>query len=281
MGHAPQPWVWRSPVPTNSLPYSNGQFFLFLSFSSRNKTPNGMGDHGVRALRGRATAACWDVRCAACRCARWLYLAAHITPICCTSTSAGWLSGCGARALRCSGLSFCVLLPVALHVCSALSARTLLHPNAIQPTVALAPPACPAGNLAHSAWLRRISPWLCSRRLSNWCACLVWLVLVCKCFNWFEIAPARGQRRAPLRFRPLLRLAPVTVGALGAALCLEMLEGRFLCILLGCIEIMYFLEDLVVCKFEITGLRLGTWVQRWEASRKCSVGCPFCVVLQL
>ena len=25
-----------------------------------------------------------------------------------------------------------------------------------------------------------------------------------------------------------------------AALCLEMLEGRFLCILLGCIEIMYF-----------------------------------------
>ena len=50
-----------------------------------------------------------------------------------------------------------------------------------------------------------------------------------------------------------------------------MLEGRFLCILLGCIEIMYFLEDLVVCKFEITGLRLGTWVQRWEASRKCSV----------
>ena len=49
-------------------------------------------------------------------------------------------------------------------------------------------------------------------------------------------------------------------------MCLEMLEGRFLCILLGCIEIMYFLEDLVVCKFEITGQRLGTWVPRWEAS---------------
>ena len=95
------------------------------------------------------------------------------------------------------------------------------------------------------------------------------MVQLCKSFIRFEIAPARGQRRAPLRFRPLLRLAPVTVGALGAALCLEMLEGRFLCILLGCIEIMYFLEDLVVCKFEITGRRLGTWVPRWEACKKC------------
>ena len=204
-------------------------------------------------------------------CVRWLYHAAHITPICCTSTSAGWLSGCGARALRCSGSSFCVLLPVALLVCGPPSSRSFLHPRAFQLTCALAPPACPAEQHAHLVLHRWFSLQLPSRLLSKWCACLEWMVQVCSTFKGMKPRPPRGQRRARSRFRPLPRLAPVTVGALGAALSLEMLEGRFLCILLGCIEIMYFLEDLVVCKFEITGWRLGTWVPRWEASRKCSV----------
>ena len=179
--------------------------------------------------------------------------------------------------MRCAGLagsSKCVGLLAALPVCSALSTRSLLHPNAFPPTFALAPPACSAGNLAQSTRHRRRTPLLCSRLLFKWCACLEWMVQVCKSFNWFEISPPRGQRRASWRFRPLPRLAPVDSWSQGAALCLEMLEGRFLCILLGCIEIMYFLEDLVVCKFEITGRRLGTWVPRWEASRKCSVRVP-------
>ena len=267
MGHAPQPWVSDLPFPRTPSTHSNGQFFpIFIFFFTQQNTER-HGRSWREALRGRAAMASWDFRCAACRCARWLYHAAHITQICGTATSAGWLSGCGVRALRCSGSSICDLHPVALHVCGSPSARTLLHPRAFQLTCALAPPACPAGQLAQLVLHRWITLQLHTRLLSKWCACLVWLVLVCKCFNWFEIAPARGQRRAPLRFRPLLRLAPVTVGALGAALCLEMLEGRFLCILLGCIEIMYFLEDLVVCKFEITGRR----VPRWEASRKCCV----------
>ena len=164
------------------------------------------------ALRGRATAACCDFRCAACRCLRWLYHAAHIMPICGTATSAGWLSSCGARALSCSGLSKCDLLPLALHVCGSRSTPSFLHPRAFQLTCALAPPTCPAGQLAQSTRHRRITPLLCSRLLFKWCACLEWMVQVCKSFNWFEISPPRGQRRASWRFRPLPRLAPVTVG---------------------------------------------------------------------
>ena len=179
------------------------------------------------ALRGRATAACCDFRCAACRCLRWLYHAAHIMPICGTATSAGWLSSCGARALSCSGLSKCDLLPLALHVCGSRSTPSFLHPRAFQLTCALAPPACPAEQLAHL-----VVQWITlqavhSRLLSKWSTCLEWMVQSCKTFKWLKSRPARGQRRARSRFRPLLRLAPVTVGALEQHCALKCWRGDF------------------------------------------------------
>ena len=184
------------------------------------------------ALRGRATAACCDFRCAACRCLRWLYHAAHIMPICGTATSAGWLSSCGARALSCSGLSKCDLLPLALHVCgSAITVHALIPPSqSLSAHVCprpLAPPACPAEQLAHL-----VVQWITlqavhSRLLSKWSTCLEWMVQSCKTFKWLKPRPARGQRRARSRFRPLLRLAPVTVGALEQHCALKCWRGDF------------------------------------------------------
>ena len=102
---------------------------------------------------------------------------------------------------------------------------------------------------------------VCLLGVDGACVQVLHLVRVCA-----RARPAARSLEVPAA---VLRLSPVTVGSPRSSMCLEMLEGRFLCILLGCIEIMYFLEDLVVCKFEITGRRLGTWVPRWEASRKC------------